>query len=108
MSVVFKTVPNRNVFFGPEKSRFPSAQIASVRSEAVVAVVNRCVFGLHLDRLSRGNLRSAGMGEDHPSHGSLRFEFVPVRLEVIDHFFNEGLSIPVAFHIEIEERKSVR
>jgi hypothetical protein len=29
-------------------------------------------------------------------------------LRLLDHFFNEGLPIPVAFHIEIEERKSVR
>ena len=82
VSGVFKTVPNRDLLFGPEKSRFPSAQIASVRSQSVVALVNRRMFSLYLDRLSWGDLRSAGMGEDHPSHGSLRFEFVPVGLEV--------------------------
>jgi hypothetical protein len=29
-------------------------------------------------------------------------------LRLLDHLLNEGLSIPVAFHIPIEESKSVR
>ena len=29
-------------------------------------------------------------------------------LRLLDHFLNENLSIPVAFHILIEESKSVR
>jgi hypothetical protein len=36
------------------------------------------------------------------------FSLFQLGLRLLDHLFNEGLSIPVAFHIAIKESKSVR
>src|SRR5687767_14438355 len=80
--LLFKTLPNRNVLLGPEKSRVPFAQIASCRAQTAFALVNCSLFSIHLDRLSRFAMPQGGMGEDDPSHGALRSEFIPARSEV--------------------------
>src|SRR2546426_5964606 len=53
MPLLSKAFLHRNLFLRPEKPRFPSSQVAYIRPAAPLAIIDRSVFSIPMDRLFR-------------------------------------------------------